>query len=43
MQRLLCIMSSYRQAAVTLKMELVHGYVVVDCLLMMNSLPIRNT
>ena len=28
MQRLVCIMHSYRQGAITVKMELVYGYIV---------------
>ena len=32
MQRLVCIMHSYRLAAVTVKMELLYGYVVVGLL-----------
>ena len=32
MQRLVCIMHSYRLAAVMVKMELVYGYIVVDLL-----------
>ena len=39
-QRLVCIMHSYRLAALKVKMELVYGYIVV--VLLMNSLTIRN-
>ena len=30
MQRLVCIMHSYRLAAIMVKMELVYGYIVVN-------------
>ena len=36
MQRLVCIMHSYRLAAIIVKMGLVCGYIVVDLLILIN-------